>query len=225
MKVANHSHDEKIIKMIRKRFPSKYTPGPRDEFEPGSRKWILRNKLGITSNSKMNDVEILAYREAAIRLSEKFSQDHSFNAKDIQNIHKAIFGNIYSWAGKYRNVELSKGEIVFARAKFIPDLMAKFSKELLEQNTPPKLKNKKALAMLLSKIHVEVILIHPFREGNGRTVRLLLHLIAQQAGYSGMNFSHINDKGKSFEAYIGAIHKGMRGDYCSMASIIEKAIV
>ena len=211
--------------MKKKVFPAKYTPAAKGQFEPGSHKSVLKNKPGITSQSKMNDVEILAYREAAIKLAETFSQDHSFNAADIQKIHKTIFGNIYGWAGEYRNVELARGEFVFARAIYIPDLMNRFSRKILERNTPPNVRNKKALAKLLAKIHVELILIHPFREGNGRTVRLLLHLIAQQAGFAGMDFSNIDQKGKSFDAYITAIHKGMSKKYDPMATILTDAII
>jgi cell filamentation protein len=203
----------------------KYRSSTPVSFQPDSRKRVLRNKAGITSAIEMSDRELLAYREAAMRLSEEFSWNHSFTAGDIQYIHRVIFGEIYEWAGEYRNVKLSKDEFVFARAKFIPDLMEQFSEEVLKRETPPKTKTKKSLARLLAKIHVELVLIHPFREGNGRTIRLLLHLIAQQAGFSGMDFSSIEREGTSYNAYIGAIHEGMKKNYVPMASILLKTIV
>lgn len=102
--------------------------------------------------------------------------------------------------------------------------MKTFSKEILERLTPPGAKTKKELAKLLAKIHVEFILIHPFREGNGRTIRLLLHLITQQAGYKGMDFGFIDEKGKSFDPYVRSIHEGMKGDYEPMAAMLKRAI-
>jgi cell filamentation protein len=202
----------------------KYIASGVDEFQPGSDGKVLRNKLGIASKKEMNDLEIIEYQKAAIRLASAYTKDHRMTENDIKKIHKIIFGRLYNWAGTYRNVELSKAEFVFARAKFIGELMKQFSKEVLESLTPPKVKTDSELAILLAKIHVEFILIHPFREGNGRTIRLLLHLITQQAGYKGMDFSFINEKGKTFDRYVRSIHAGMKGDYEPMARIMRRAI-
>jgi cell filamentation protein len=108
--------------------------------------------------------------------------------------------------------------------KFIPRLMKEFSLSLLESNTPLHSMPVKTLALLLVKIHTEFIIIHPFREGNGRTIRLLLSLIAHQAGYAGMDFSFIKEKGKEFKKYIKAIQAGIKGDYFPMTNIMEKAL-
>ena len=192
--------------------------------QPGSRNRVLKNKLGITSIREINDREIIEYAEAAKRLGEYFSFDHSFNHNDLSLIHKTIFGNIYEWAGEYRNVEMSKDGFVFARAKFIPDLMKEFSNSALQSQTPPTINSGSELSFLLAKIHVEFILIHPFREGNGRTIRLLLSLIAQQAHYAGVDFGFIKDKGKEFKRYIAAIQFGMNGNYTLMQQIVEQAL-
>lgn len=202
----------------------KYLVSGVDEFQPGSDGKVLRNKLGITSKKEMNDLEIIEYQKAAIKLASAYTKDHRMTENDIKKIHKIIFGRLYNWAGTYRNVELSREEFVFARAKFICELMKQFSTEFLESLTPPKVKTDKELAILLAKIHVEFILIHPFREGNGRTIRLLLHLITQQAGYKGMDFSFIDEKGKMFDQYVRSIHAGMKGDYEPMARIMRRAI-
>jgi cell filamentation protein len=202
----------------------KYIASGVDEFQPGSDGKVLRNKLGVTSKKEMNDLEIVEYQKAAIRLASAYTKDHKMTENDIKKIHKIIFGRLYNWAGTYRNVELSKDEFVFARVKFIGELMKQFSKEVLESLTPPKVKTEKELAILLAKIHVEFILIHPFREGNGRTIRLLLHLITQQAGYKGMDFSFIYEKGKTFNQYIRSIYAGMQADYEPMARIMKRAI-
>lgn len=204
-------------------FTSKYSSSD-TEYQPGSRKRVLKNKLGITSIREMNDQEIIEYAQATKRLGEYFSFDHSFTQNDICLIHKTIFGTIYKWAGEYRNVEISKNGFVFARAKFIPDLMKDFSNSLLQPRTPPKINSGPELSLLLAKIHVEFILIHPFREGNGRTIRLLLSLIAQQAQYAGVDFGFIKDRGKEFKRYIAAIQFGMKGNYTLMQQIVEQAL-
>jgi cell filamentation protein len=63
----------------------------------------------------------------------------------------------------------------------------------------------------LGVIHVELIVIHPFREGNGRTARLLADLMAMQANQPSLNFSSIDqtENKKGFEEYIISIHAGM----------------
>lgn len=209
---------------MKKQSGVKYLGAGLNEFQPGSSGEVLRNKLGITSKQEINDREIIEYRKAANRLARTYTQHHRFTERDIRKIHKMIFGRLYDWAGAYRNVELSKAEFVFARAIFVDQLMKQYSKEILERFTPPRASTKQELAKLLAEIHVECILIHPFREGNGRTIRLLLHLITQQAGYKGMDFGFIDEKGKSFDRYVRAIHEGMKGDYEPMAAILKKAI-
>jgi cell filamentation protein len=213
------------MKKISKRhsFSSKYSTTD-IEFETGSKNRVLKNKLGIISIREMNDREIIEYVKGTKKLAEYFSFDHSFSHVDICLIHKTIFGNIYEWAGEYRNVEMSKDGFVFARAKYIPDLMKEFSKSLLQPQTPPNTNSSKDLSQILAKIHVEFILIHPFREGNGRTIRLLLSMIAQQAQYAGMDFGFIKDKGKEYKRYITAIQSGMKGNYELMEEIIEQAL-
>ncbi len=202
---------------------SKYSAAGMD-YQPGSRGRVLCNKLGITSIRAMNDREIVEYAHAVSSLSEHYSFDHSFTDTDICFIHKTIFHTLYKWAGEYRNVELSKDGFVFARAKFIPQLMKDFSSSILKRNTPPVNRSLSQLSLLLAKIHVEFILIHPFREGNGRTIRLLLTLIAQQAQYAGIDFGFIKEKGKEYKDYIGAIQNGMQGNYNPMKEIIERAL-
>jgi cell filamentation protein len=203
---------------------SKYIPAPSNEFQPGSRGVVLRNKLGITSLQEMHDQEILGYRDAELALTEFFTRSHKFKERDVRKIHKVAFGRIYDWAGKYRHTDLSKGGFMFARAMYIDGLMKEFSRKLLEKHTPVRVRTKDRLSMILARIHVEFLLIHPFREGNGRTGRLLISLLAQQAGYSGLDFGFIKSKGRSYTAYISAIHFGVKRDYTPMQKIVRRAL-
>lgn len=70
---------------------------------------------------------------------------------------------------------------------------------------------------------MELILIHPFREGNGRTARLLANLMAMQAKKPPLNFSSIDQTKtqKGFEQYIVAIHAGFSGNYGLMQKIFK----
>jgi len=172
----------------------------------------------------MDDEEILAYKNAAEELARDFAGNHQFTAEDVKRIHKEIFGGLYEWAGEYRSKDLSKDGFVFTRAVYIDEHMGKLSRDLLEKNTPPGEMTRHQLTLLLAKIHDELILIHPFREGNGRAVRLFINLIAQQAGYEGLDFAHINESGREYDRYIAAVQAGLRADYEPMRKIIDQAL-
>ena len=77
------------------------------------------------------------------------------------------------------------------------------------------------MAKALAIVHVELIIIHPFREGNGRIARLLANLMALQAGRGFINYELIDRTAypRGFEEYILAIHKGHCGDYNKMQEI------
>jgi len=71
---------------------------------------------------------------------------------------------------------------------------------------------------------IEFIFIHPFREGNGRTIRLLLYLIALQAGFDEFDFGAIDQKGESYQRYIHAIHEALGGNHEPMSKIIKEGL-
>lgn len=79
-----------------------------------------------------------------------------------------------------------------------------------------------ALALALAEVHAELILVHPFREGNGRLARLLALLMALQAGLPPLDFSPMLGRGRRI--YIGGIHAAMGRDYRPLAAVFEKII-
>jgi len=75
-------------------------------------------------------------------------------------------------------------------------------------------------------VHVEFIIIHPFREGNGRIARILADLMAMQSNYPPLNYSTIelDNDARGFEDYIRSIHAGFNGDYSLIQEIFIKLI-
>lgn len=71
-------------------------------------------------------------------------------------------------------------------------------------------------------MHAELILVHPFREGNGRLARLLAMLMALQAGLPPLDFSPLAGRGK--RAYIGGIHVAMGRDYEPLSAMFARVI-
>lgn len=202
---------------------SRYQPqGTESEFQPGSRSRVLRNLLGIRSVRKMERAESQALYAATQRLIDETSRDHAFTADDICRMHRTRLGEIYAWAGQYRSVNIAKGNFMFAAAPQVPKLMERFEREHLHGLTPCLAATPEDQARALAVVHAELVLIHPFREGNGRCARILSTLMALQAGLPPLDFSGMEGRGK--RGYIAAIHAALAGDYEPMRRIFGRLI-
>jgi cell filamentation protein len=156
-------------------------------------------------------------------LSE-FAIDQRISLEDVDRLHRLFLGNIYQWAGTYRTVNISKGGFPFASAHALPTAMREFEKKILKPNTPCSGATREKVASKIAIIHAEFLLLHPYREGNGRTARLLATLMAYQADLKGIDFGFIGSRGKAFNAYIGAIHSAVKRNYAPMQKIITEAL-
>jgi len=193
-----------------------------DQFEPGSRGRVLRNKLGITSPTEMNRREKAEQLRAMDELTDLFDSGHRFTTADICKMHTIWLGNIYEWAGHYRQVKMSKDDFTFAFPEQIPKLMAEFEKGPLRDFTPCHFKSHSEIAKALALVHTELVLIHPFREGNGRVARILAILMGLQAGLPPLEFQDMITKDK--EEYIRAIQVGVSGNYGPMEKVFAAVI-
>jgi len=141
-------------------------------------------------------------------------------------MHKVWLGDIYEWAGKYRTVNISKDDFTFAMAAHIPRLMDQFENNQLAKCTPCNFSDRNEVVKALAVVHTELVLIHPFREGNGRCARILASIMALQAGLPMLDFSLISEVRK--KDYFAAVQTGMDRDYEPMealfAEIIENSI-
>jgi cell filamentation protein len=78
------------------------------------------------------------------------------------------------------------------------------------------------IARSLAEVHAELILVHPFRDGNGRVARLVSVLMASQAGLLPLNFSALAGGGK--RTYVHAIHAAMSRDYSPLEWLFDRTI-
>lgn len=192
------------------------------QFEPGSDGAVLRNLLGITSPTEMDAAEANALIDAVDRLVRSYDEEHRFTANDICEFHRVWLGGIYAWAGEYRQVNVSKGNFMFAAAGRIPALMAEFERDALARCTPCKFETTEEIVGALAETHVELVLIHPFREGNGRISRVLSTLMALQAGLPLLDFGTI--AGEKKENYFAAVRAGLDRNYRPMEKIFSGVI-
>lgn len=175
---------------------------------------ILKNKLGIKNEEQLEEAErnITALRILQLKTGELRGEP---NFKYLCKIHKHIFGDIYSWAGKIRTVDISKGNM-FCNSQFIlenaEDIFNRLKKENYLQDYKDVNKMSERLAYYLSEINA----LHPFREGNGRTQREFIIVLARRAGYV-VDFSKVSQ-----EEMIQASEKAFYCDYRHMNDIFSR---
>lgn len=191
---------------------------PEGQFQPGSRGKVLRNKLDITSKAEMDRLEAMALEKAFDVFLHTYDKGHRFTASDICGMHRTWLGDIYEWAGQYRTVNMSKGDFPFAGAAQIPRLMEEFQRDVLFRQTPCVYADRERVLQALAQVHVEFVLIHPFREGNGRLARMVTSLMALQSGRR-IVFDSI--KGQRKNDYFASVQVGLKRNYKAMECLFD----
>lgn len=143
----------------------------------------LENKLGITGPDELAKAEydLVAEQIGQILSSEPPKQPDS---NYLLSLHQQLFQKIYDFAGKVRTVNISKSDspVPFCYADFIFSESQRIFNQLATDNYfvgLPKDRFVEKLAWLSSELNA----LHPFREGNGRTIRLFITQLARNAGY------------------------------------------
>ena len=182
---------------------------PEAHFQPGSNDQVLLNKLGISDPSEMDDVELGLLEQLTEAILNEISEDQTISSEELCEWHRRWLGNVYEWAGKYRSVNMGKDDFQFAASHLVPKLMLELNEQFLSVHTPCMGMNENQLIDALAIVHIEYILAHPFREGNGRLARLLATVMALQAGQPALDFSYMDE---NKEAYFTAIQSGLDDD-------------
>ncbi len=203
--------------------PRRYAAaGSEAEFQPGSRGRVLRNFLGITKVREMEEAETQALSAAQRAARTIYGRTHRFTPADIRRLHRMWLGSIYPWAGNYRTVNTGTGGHRFAHAPLIPRLMANFGKDALRRHTPCGDTAHATVARSLAEVHAQLILIHPFRDGNERLARLVSVLMAAQAGVNSLRLSALAGTGR--RTYAQAIRAALARDYTPLESLFSFAL-
>ncbi len=181
--------------------------GSEGEYQPGSENRVLGNLVEITDPREMNIAETELLDALYMHVLDALPETLTFQS--ICQWHRAWLGNVYFWAGEYRSVDMSKPNIRFASPIQIARLTKEFEEQYLSRFAElPKMGDEQLVAFL-AEMHVEFILIHPFREGNGRISRLLLDVMAVKAGAQPLDYTLWNEH-KDY--YFKAIQAGRDGD-------------
>jgi cell filamentation protein len=175
---------------------------------------VLRNVLGITDPDELDRVEAAL---VALRTNElSFTpMDGNFDLAHLRAIHRHLFKDVYPWAGELRTVDITKGDTRFASCEqiesYAPQITEALARERFLHDLTIREFSERA-GHYLGELNV----LHPFRDGNGRSIREFIGQLARAAGYridwEGMLRSEMTD------AAIAAYH----GDSSPLATLIHR---
>ena len=157
--------------------PDKYGTGQDPYCYPGTD--ILINKFDIQDKVVLNEAEREITTAALNGISFSLPP---YDLAYLKKLHRLLFSPIYDWAGKIRSIDISKGDTRFCtRSRIEPEANKIFSslgnKKYFENSSP------NALIGQMAALYADLNMVHPFREGNGRTQRILFEHIALNCGY------------------------------------------
>lgn len=147
---------------------------------------VLRNKLDIRDEKTLDMIEAEQSRQNMMLLYE--SGFHDFSPEGLCKIHRVLFGDIYDWAGKYRVINIEKRErllagrsIWYSNDENIPTDLERVFKEIRSVDWAHL--SREQFVQALAKHFPKIWQVHPFREGNTRTVVMMMTFFVEHYGY------------------------------------------
>jgi cell filamentation protein len=174
---------------------------------------VLKNKLGLQDQDKLDtfEADITALRIIELDNNPVLGQ---FDLEHLQKIHFHVFQDLYDWAGKIRTVDIWKDESHFANIRMIDSAANKVFTDLAKENFFQD-KDKKFVATRLAHYLSELNVLHPFRDGNGRTQRIFISQLAQRTRYQ-LNYADLDKR-----VIYTAMEKAFFGDESQLAELIS----
>lgn len=200
--------------------------GVETQFQPGSNDEVLRNLAGIISKQEMDQREY----ELLVRTQDHYAEkiltaETSITASLICQMHFDWLGELYEWAGRYRTVNVSKGNFKWPPYGYIEASMTEFESRLLSRYTPCRPAAIPDLARTMAEIHAEFLIIHPFRDGNGRIARWMADIMAMQAGLPVPRYDLSGpDAERKKVNYFQAVRQGYDCDFASLTAFFRAAL-
>jgi cell filamentation protein len=172
---------------------------------------VLQNKLHITNQIELNKAEEKISKQKAKLLFESgdIARMEIGTFKGLAQIHAYLFGDLYEFAGKLRDVNIAKGNIRFAPLMYLPQALEHIS--AMPQQT---------FEQIIEK-YVEMNIAHPFREGNGRATRIWLDLILKNQINRVIDWNAV-DKADYLSAMERSVVKDVEIKHLLKAALTEK---
>ena len=183
---------------------------------------VLANKRGITDLQTLQIAEEQALARAYEQLLSEVRVDTPMYCELIRHIHVTIFGTLFEWAGRWRTVQISKPGAIWPPPHYLDQAMQEFERSVLVPRLATSPMSDDLFVSAAAEIQGEFLAIHPFREGNARTIKLFTDLIAVRTGRPILRYES-SDAGTQqyFEAAQSAL---LAKDYKLMAEVIRQAL-
>jgi cell filamentation protein len=177
------------------------------------------NLLGIANKSLLNEYEAKGITKAELYV---FGLDTEVEISTILilDIHKTAFEELYDWAGKWRNVNVTVGQLTPPEPAQVIHLMYQFIDNLNYKISVSKTQTE--IVETLIYAHYEFVKIHPFNNGNGRTGRLLMNLVSMKFGYKPLEL--YKREGESRKTYIQSMQQADKGNFELLGSLIGEEL-
>ncbi len=182
---------------------------------------VLVNKRGVTELAALQQLEEEALAAAYRTVMGEVRVDTPLSCGLVRHIHRRIFGEIYEWAGRWRTVWISKPGVTWPAPDFIGDQMNVWERDVLGKHPATTLAQNDAFCRAVAEIQGEFLVIHPFREGNARTIKLLTDLLATQTGRRPLVYDQTEDGRKQYIAAAGA---AFRRNFDPLLDVIRQAL-
>jgi len=174
----------------------------------------------------MDRVEEEAHRKTERYFLTAVNTESKFTVDLICQIHKHFLGGIYSWAGKIRTVNVSKEGFTWPPPQFLDRALIEFESDCLSRLTPLPDGSLNHIAQALAEVHAEFLMIHPFREGNGRVARLIAMLMTMQAHRPPPYYSFVSRESEvERKVYLESVRQGYVKNYEPLIRFFERALV
>jgi len=182
---------------------------------------VLVNKHGITTLAALQLAEEAALLSAYETLLDEVRMTTQMTCDLLCHIHGRIFGDLYDWAGRWRTVNISKPGITWPPPGFIPENMQVLERDVLRKYPASALNDDEAFCRAAAEIQGEFLVIHPFREGNARTIKLLTDMLAAQTRRPLLIYDQSN---AGRDRYIAAASAAFKRDYRPMTDVLRQAL-
>ncbi|EGA88838.1 Fic family protein [Planococcus donghaensis MPA1U2] len=165
---------------------------------------VLINLFNVEEEEKLKELEKVysLFRLAELRLQKPADP---LDVKAYLAIHQSILQDVYPFAGELRKEMISKGSSSFAHPKHIETQLLKIFNELKAENYLKKLPRDQ-LVVRLAYFLSELNALHPFREGNGRSIREFARQLLQNAGYQ-LEWGKVREPAEIINAFVDSFNK------------------
>lgn len=201
---------------------SRYSVGGSENEYMDIKQTVLKNKKAISDLETLQLEEEKALARAYEILFEEVLSDTLITTELILHVHQVIFSDLYEWAGRWRTVTISKPGVTWPPPDYLDQAMQEFERDVLSKYPVLSLQDDGQFCTALAHIQGEFLAIHPFREGNARTIKLVTNILAEQADRPFLLFDE-SEKGKA--AYIDAAKEAILKNYAPMTFIINEALL